>query len=221
MKLNNEDFVMKIFSALPVLLVAGIFLGGQAMAIESPDYTVVYETDDVEYRQYEAYLVAETVVVGDVAYKASGNEGFRRLFRYITGANTANQSIAMTSPVSREVTSEKIAMTSPVARRQVGAGEAVAFMLPTEYTLDTAPQPSDDRVTLREVPARLMAVVRYSGRWTDANYMKRKNILLTALAATDTETLGEAQSALYDAPYIPPFLRRNEVMIEVRDLPTQ
>ncbi len=105
------------------------------MAIETPGYTVVYEEGEVEYRQYEAYLVAETVVVGDVAYKASGNEGFRRLFRYITGANTANQSIAMTSPVSRELTSEKIAMTAPVARRPAGAGEAVAFMLPAQYSL--------------------------------------------------------------------------------------
>lgn len=212
---------MKITRALPAFLVAGIFLGGQTMAIETPGYTVVYEEGEVEYRQYEAYLVAETVVVGDVAYKASGNEGFRRLFRYITGANTANQSIAMTSPVSRELTSEKIAMTAPVARRSAGAGEAVAFMLPAQYSLATAPQPSDERVKLREVPARLMAVVRYSGRWTDANYLEHKNMLLTALADTNTETLGESQSALYDAPYVPWFLRRNEVMIEVRDLPVQ
>jgi len=201
-------------------LLVGWFAGAQVMAIETPDYTVLLQDGDIEYRQYESHLVVETVVAGDYAYKASGNEGFRRLFRYITGANTGSQNIAMTSPVSRAAEGDKIAMTSPVARESNSEGEVVAFMLPSQYTLATAPAPTDPRVRVREVPDRLMAVVRYSGRWTDSNYEERKRILLAGVDAASTGVVGEVQSALYDAPYIPPFMRRNEVMVQVSALPS-
>ena len=200
-------------------LLAGLFVGAHAMAIETPNYSVLSKDGDIEYRQYEPYLVVETLVSGDFAYKASGNEGFRRLFRYITGANEGSQKVAMTSPVSRAAAGAKIAMTSPVARQSNDEGEVVAFMLPSQYTLATAPVPSDPRVRVRQVQGRVMAVVRYSGRWTDSNYEERKRILLAGVAASGTETIGEVQSALYDAPYVPPFMRRNEVLIQVKAPP--
>ena len=194
------------------------------MALEQPDYSVVYKDADIEYRQYEPYLVAETVIENASEYSDAGNEGFRRLFRYITGSNRAQAKIAMTAPVQQAPTSEKIAMTAPVQQTpvkqaNVADGWRVAFMLPTEYTLDTAPVPTDTRVQIRPVRGRLMAVLRYSGRWTERNYATKRSQLAAAINAESISPVGDFQSALYNPPYTPPFMRRNEVMIEVSGLP--
>jgi len=207
-----------LFFSIPV--VTGlIFVGGPAMSLEQPSYTVVHEAGDIEYRQYDPYLVAETVIEPGAGYQAAGNEGFRRLFRYITGSNQARAKISMTAPVAQAPVSEKIAMTSPVAQTRSADAWRVAFMLPTQYTLDTAPQPTDSRVQLVQKPGRLMAVLRYSGRWTRANYTRKQNALSQAIEAADVGTSGDFESALYDPPYMLPFMRRNEVMVEVDQLP--
>ncbi len=202
------------------VLFGGLLLaGGNAMSLEQPQYTVVHRDGDIEYRQYEPYLVSETVIENAADYKAAGNEGFRRLFRYIAGGNQSRAKIAMTAPVAQTPASEKIAMTAPVQQSDSEDGWRVAFMLPTQYTLATAPVPIDPRVRVREVSGRLMAVLRYSGRWTERNFEKKRDALMDALDQESIAPIGDIQSAMYDAPYMPPFLRRNEVMIEVDRLP--
>jgi hypothetical protein len=198
-----------------------MFAGEVAMSLEQPDYTVVYKDGAVEYRQYEPFLVSETVIENTGDYQDAGNEGFRRLFRYITGANQSAADIAMTAPVSqtRQTRGEKIAMTAPVQQQETSDGWTVAFMLPTKYTLETAPVPTDPRVRVREVPGKLVAVLRYSGRWTERNFNQKQAKLLESLAASNVNTVGEMQTALYDPPYKPWFMRRNEVMIAVDRLP--
>jgi hypothetical protein len=203
-----------------VALMTGLILiGGPAMSLEQPEYTVVYSEGDVEYRQYESYLVSETIIEGAGSYEAAGNEGFRRLFRYISGGNQSQAKIDMTVPVQQTPRSEKIAMTVPVQQVSSAEGWRVTFMLPGQYTLETAPQPQDPRVQVREVPARLVAALRFSGRWTDSNFDKKKRILLASMEAGSVQPMGELQSAMYSAPYIPPFMRRNEVMVEADRLP--
>jgi len=202
-----------------VMLAGVLFTGESAMSLEQPNYDVVYTDGDIEYRQYEPYLVSETVIENAGDYKDAGNEGFRRLFRYITGSNRSQTKIAMTAPVAQTPASEKIAMTVPVQQTNSADGWRVAFMLPTQYTLETAPQPTDSRVQVREVPGRLMAVLRYSGRWTESNFATKKATLLDTLESESVTPVGETASALYDPPYMPPFLRRNEVMIQVNRLP--
>jgi uncharacterized protein YacL (UPF0231 family) len=199
---------------------AAIFTGETAMSLEQPEYTVVYKDGDVEYRQYEPYLVSETIIDSANDYQAAGTEGFRRLFRYITGANAGRQNIAMTAPVA-QTRGEKIAMTVPVQQADSAAGWSVAFMLPSQYTLDDAPVPTDPRVRVRQVPGRLMAVIRYSGRWTEKNFAAKSEVLQKVMQEESVAPLGEVHSALYNAPYTPPFMRRNEVMVEANRLPAQ
>jgi hypothetical protein len=202
------------------LAIAGLmFAGENAMSLEQPDYTVVYKDGDIEYRQYEPYLVSETVIENTGDYNDAGNEGFRRLFRYITGSNESQAKISMTAPVAQTPSSEKIAMTAPVQQTQSTEGWRVAFMLPTEYTLATAPVPTDPRVQVKAMPGRLMAVLRYSGRWTERNFENKQSALRDAIDSESINRLGEFQSALYNPPYTPPFMRRNEVMVEVNRLP--
>ena len=190
-----------------------------ANAIEMPDYEVVYTDGSVEYRQYEPYIVAETVVKNSSSYRGSSNEGFMRLLRYITGANESQSDIAMTTPVQQTPPSEKIDMTAPVQRNETEEGWRVAFMLPSSFTMDTAPTPTNNEISLRLIPKQLMAVIRYSGRWTERNFNRHKEELLESLEESNIKTIGVAESAAYDAPYVLPFLRRNEVMIEVNSLP--
>jgi hypothetical protein len=202
-----------------MVLIAGfLFAGESAMSYEQPDYTVLYEDGDVEYRQYEPYLVSETVIENSDEYNDAGNEGFRRLFKYITGANQGQAKISMTAPVS-QAPSEKISMTVPVQQGQSADGWRVSFMLPTEYTLETAPVPTDPRVYVREVPGRLMAVLRFSGRWTEKNYTHRQTELMESVNAENINAIGEMQRAAYNAPFSLPFLRRNEVMVAIDRLP--
>ena len=151
MLVRNRGSAFAVFAAL-------LLVGESAMSIEQPDYTVVYTDGDIEYRQYEPYLVSETVISNVSDYNSAGNEGFRRLFRYITGANESRQKIAMTAPVA-QARSEKIEMTAPVQQGRSAEGWRVSFMLPSQYSLETAPMPTDPRVTVREVPGRLVAVL--------------------------------------------------------------
>ena len=125
----------------------------------------------------------------------------------------------MTAPVAQTPSSEKIAMTVPVQQGESAEGWRVAFMLPTEYTLDTAPVPTDERVQIKAMPGRLMAVLRYSGRWTESNFSNKQSALRDAIDGESIERIGEFQSALYNPPYTPPFMRRNEVMVEVNNVP--
>ena len=152
-----------------------------ANAIEMPDYEVVYTDGSVEYRQYEPYIVAETVVKNSSSYRGSSNEGFMRLLRYITGANESQSDIAMTTPVQQTPPSEKIDMTAPVQRNETEEGWRVAFMLPSSFTMDTAPTPTNNEISLRLIPKQLMAVIRYSGRWTERNFNRHKEELLESL----------------------------------------
>jgi len=205
-----------------VLLAVLLAIGSDAMSYEEPGYDVVGRAGAVEFRQYEDYLIAETVVEGAADFDSAGNEGFRRLFRYIAGGNTARSKIEMTAPVTQEASarkSEKIAMTVPVQQVESAAGWRIAFMLPEQYTLDTAPVPGDSRVKVTAVPGRLVAVLRYSGRWTESNFEEHRDELLKSLAEQGIGISGEPWLARYNAPFSVPFLRRNEVLVEVDKLP--
>ncbi|NKB32409.1 MAG: heme-binding protein [Pseudomonadales bacterium] len=191
------------------------------MALEKPEYQVLYEDGRIEYRLYEPYVVAETKVALDRSYNRASNQGFRRLFQYITGNNIADADIDMTAPVQMAMATEgeEIAMTAPVQNSVTDYYLQVAFMLPSKYTLESAPSPLDENVGLRQIPGRLMAVVRYSGRWTESNREKYEVRLREAIEQNGIEILSEAESAAYNPPFTPPFMRRNEIMLEVSTFP--
>jgi len=138
------------------------------MAIEEPSYIVLATEGNFELRRYSAYIVAETILEGD--FEAVGNEGFRRLTAYIGGKNRKKESISMTAPVSQKPVSEKIAMTAPISQKRENTRWRITFMMPSSYTIETLPEPVDERVVLREEKEETVAVMRYSGTWGKKRY---------------------------------------------------
>jgi len=196
-----------------LLGVSSLLVAKSAMAIEKSKYTVVEKEDDFEIRQYDPQIVAETFVEGDL--EEVGNEGFRRLYAYISGENTKKQSISMTAPVSQETGSEKIAMTAPVKQEKKDNQWRITFLMPSEYTLETLPKPDDRRVKLAQEPGRLMAAVKYSGTWSEEGYEENKALLEDYIQKRGLVKAGEPVWARYDPPFMPWFLRRNEVLIPI------
>ena len=209
--LNYEGLV-----GLVLLAVFSLIAVNSATAIEKAKYTVLEKEDDFELRQYEAQIVAETYVEGSL--KDSGNDGFRRLFAYISGENKKKQSISMTAPVGQEDDSQKISMTAPVSQEKKDSQWRITFLMPAEYSLEMLPEPLDKRVKLTEEPGRLMAAVRYSGTWSEASYQKHKSLLEEYIQKRGWTKKGAAVWARYDPPFMPWFLRRNEVLIPVEQL---
>lgn len=188
-----------------------------AMAIEEPQYRVRETIGSVEVREYAPYLVAETRVAAP--FDEAGNQAFSILAGYIFGNNRSQQKMEMTAPVSQRPASEKVEMTAPVAqRRDSGAEEAYvfSFVMPARYTRATLPDPLDPRVQIREMPMRVMAVLSFSGTWSQARYAEHESQLLDAVRTAGLKPAGEPVFARYNSPFTLWFLRRNEVMIEIQ-----
>lgn len=195
-------------------LIAALLLAATAMtshAIEEPEFEVVQRLDAVEIRQYAPYVVAEVTVTGPA--DSAGNRAFPLLAGYIFGKNKGERKMAMTAPVTQTPTPVKMAMTAPVTQAPVAEGHLVQFVLPKGVTLDTAPEPLDPRVKIREVPAHRVAAVRFSGFWSEDNYQRHLSQLTTGLQAAGLRWKGEPVYSRYDAPWTPWFMRRNEIWL--------
>jgi len=129
------------------------------------------------------------------------------LYRFITGENRQKTKVNMTSPV----VSQQVGMTSPVFS-ETGI---MAFVMPKEYTLETTPEPLNTCVKIVEIPARLIAALCFSGGWSEAHFEKETQELLDALSEAKIKTKGNVFTMLYNPPFIPGFLRRNEVAVEI------
>ena len=207
-----------LFSVTAAILLIFLINRATTMAIEEAEYDVLESTGDYELRNYHPHIVAETFVKGD--FDEAGNEGFRRLFAYISGGNRKKLSVSMTAPVSQEQTYEKITMTAPVNQQKEEGMWRVTFMMPSQYTLETLPEPLDERVKLKKIESRLMAVLIYSGTWSKKRYEKKKEKLKSIIRERELVATGEPVFARYNPPFMPWFFRRNEVLIAV-DKPTK
>jgi effector-binding domain-containing protein len=195
-----------------------LFIQVNAMAIEEPSYEVIETYEEFEVRRYQPYLLAEVDVSGGI--NSAGNKAFRILAGYIFGDNEAATEMVMTAPVESRSRNqgEKMAMTAPVTSTKKDGDEmtTVAFVMEQKYSIETLPVPNDQRIQVREVPERIVAVRRYSGRWTDAKYQRNLQLLVEALSNESLKVVGEAVLARYNSPFSLPMMRRNEVMFEIK-----
>ncbi len=180
-------------------------------AIEEPSYTTLRSLDGIEIREYAAYTVAEVLVNADAS--DAGNRAFPILAGYIFGKNKGERTFAMTAPVTQTAAPVKMEMTAPVTQTAVAGGFMVQFVLPKGVTVANAPEPLDARVVLREVATQRVAVIRYSGFWSESNYNEHLAKLQSGLRAADIAWTGEPVYSRYDGPMTPWFLRRNEIWL--------
>ena len=166
---------------------------------EKQPYRVVSRMQGFELREYPAY----TTIAVDVqeSFNDSVNRGFGPLVSYIGGANADGAKIAMTTPVIQEPTTT--------------GTHSVQFVMPAGMSVETMPAPADARVARQEVAAHLGAAIRYTGLATESAFRKHLAKLTSAIAAAGYEPAGPARSARFDPPWIPPFARRNEVIVPV------
>jgi hypothetical protein len=207
--MNRRETILYVLMLLSAICLCSC----ASVGVEKAKYTVIEKAGEFEVRQYEPQIIAETTVEAD--FDDAGNIAFRRLFNYISGDNRRKEPIAMTAPVNQKTSSEKIAMTAPVNQQKSEGRYAVSFLMPSTYTIETLPKPLDADVVLREIPARKIAAIRYSGTWSRKRYEAKKALLEEFIGDKGLRTTGEPIFARYDPPFQLFFLRRNEVLIPV------
>ena len=211
---------MRVLAFLTSILIAST-----AMATEEPKYVLLEKSEPFELRAYAPLIVAEVKVEGDL--DAASNQGFRLIAAYIFGKNQVSEKIAMTAPVGIESSdqsrSAKIAMTVPVtiesSKPIQGANNqwTVSFVMPAEYSLTSLPKPLDPQVKIKEVAAEKRAVITFSGFYGEDRVQEKTQALRDWMKMKNLKPVGEPQFARYNPPWTLPFMRRNEVMIQVQD----
>jgi hypothetical protein len=179
---------------------------------ETPKYIVIKKKNNVELRRYSGYIKAE-VKIEKGSYRSAIYRGFRDLAGYIFGDNTSNQEISMTSPVQVSE-GQKIAMTKPVTVTG-DKGYHVSFIMPSKYTMATLPEPKNSAITLRDVEPKTIAAIGFSGFYRKGKVEKAKKRLRNWLDNEGIPIKGEFTAAAYNPPWVPWFLTKNEVMVEV------
>jgi hypothetical protein len=169
--------------------------------VEQADFKILEKVGTVEIRHYPKMILAVVEGLGD-------NEAFGHLFRYISGENVPRQKIEMTAPV---ISSQKIEMTVPV----ISGSSYMAFVLPSGYTIENAPRPSDPKVHLVEKNGRIVAAIRFRGRAGENQVHDKMNELIKTLRQHDKKIMDEPFLMRYNPPFIPGFLRHNEIGVEI------
>nr|WP_253861531.1 heme-binding protein [Mycobacterium asiaticum] len=181
---------------------------------EEPAHTAEKLTKSVDIRRYDARIAAETTV--SAGEQAARNVGFRRLARYIFGANHQQLTNTVVQQSSVE-DGQKIAMTAPVSQAAAGAGDwVIRFFMPADQTLGTLPEPDDADIKLVTIPPETVAVRRFSGNPSAKAVATQTEKLLNTLVEFGFEATGTPSAWFYDPPWTLPALRRNEIAVPVR-----
>jgi hypothetical protein len=201
-----------VFTLFLVLAVIGFFklMPESSAKYAEPTYLISKQQDSIEFRHYEPFIVAEVLVYGD--RQAAASEGFRLLFSYISGANQAQEKIAMTIPVFQEL----VGFDSN-AYDESKTQWAFRFVMPLERNLQNLPAPLNDRIVLKEIKDFNVVAMRFSGSSASGNLVTHKNKLDAWTIQEKTPLMPNTHEiyALYNAPFTPPFLKRNEVMFRI------
>jgi len=176
-----------------------------SMALEEPKYKILKSTKNYEVRKYNNRIAVEI----EYSYEDSG---FRYLFNYISGKNTRAEKVSMTVPVTQSV---KIDMTVPVTQFNKDSKKLMQFYLPSKFTMETAPKPTNKRVTLVTIDGGYYAILKYSGSSSEKNYLKKIKKLKEYLTNDNIEMLDDGTKATFNGPFTLPILRRNEAMIKI------
>ena len=185
--MKNLKLIIQLFCFLSILTYSNV------MANEEANYTIIDKNDIYEIRKYSDRLAVETMTSGI-------DSNFRKLFNYISGRND---------------TEEKIKMTTPVTQVEKNGNMSMQFYLPSKFNSENVPNPSREDVKIINIEGGYYAVLRYSGRASDGNFLKHKKILEEELQKNKVSIISPPIRATYDSPFTLPMNRRNEAMFKV------
>ena len=205
---------MKLISLFLAFVLGGCSVFGYNGSTKEPGYSLVSAENPYEIRTYNEIVIATTSASGD--FDTAQDETFERLFDYISGDNQKQENINMTAPVIMKDQGTEIPMTLPVIMAEKDKIWSMSFVLPENYTLETAPAPSDPLVKLETIPETKYAVIKFNGVLSVDNFSINKHKLDQWITAKNLKTTGVAMRAGYNPPWTLPPFRRNEVMIPVK-----
>jgi DNA gyrase inhibitor GyrI len=208
----RKKYMWWIIGIAGVTLLAAALWGPIVSNVEQPKYEIVETSGNIEIRDYAPMIVAEVDVTG--GRRDAIGKGFRIIADYIFGNNTTAQKLPMTAPVTQQ-DSEKIAMTAPVTQQGDGNTWKVRFIMPSSYTMEALPKPDNPAVELKEIGAKRYAVIRFSGMAGEDSLKRYTEELNAFISAKNLTPLSAPTYAFYNPPWTLPFLRRNEVMVEI------
>jgi len=185
---------ISIFTKKLIIVILGFLLNTAAIANEEAKYDVVLKTSIYEIRFYTERLIVESIYNND-----SGT--FRKLFKYISGANNSSQ---------------KIEMTIPVTQIKKNNTNFMQFILPAKFNKETVPIPSNSDVKISIIEEGYFAIIKYSGRSSDKNFIKYSKILQEKLLKDKIVIKGFPIKATYNGPFTLPLVRRNEAMFNIK-----
>lgn len=216
--MNNKKLVWWAIAILGVVLLGAALWGPIVSNVEHPKYTLIERSGNIEVRDYAPMIVAETEVMGE--RREAITKGFRLIADYIFGNNIASEKVPMSAPVTQQG-SEKIAMTAPVTQQGNGKSWRVRFIMPSKYKMEALPKPNNPAVALKEIPDKRFAVIQFSGMGRRESLERHTKQLNDFLSAKDLTPLSAPTYAFYNPPWTLPFLRRNEVLVEISRDATQ
>ncbi|MDX1400484.1 MAG: heme-binding protein [Kiloniellales bacterium] len=212
----RKKLVWWVIGMVAVLLLGAALWGPIVSNVEHPNYKVAERSGNIEIRDYAPMIVAEAKVKGE--RREAIGKGFRIIADYIFGNNSASEKVAMTAPVTQQG-GEEIAMTAPVTQQGDGKSWRVRFIMPSKYTMETLPKPNNPAVALQEIPAKRIAAIRFSGMGREDS-LKRHTRELDDFLRAKSLPLSLPIYAFCNPPWTLPFLRRNEVLVEIPALPS-
>jgi DNA gyrase inhibitor GyrI len=188
------------YTLLTLLFITLIFSGTLMSHVEKPSYQVIKQFNNIEVRTYPSLLVATVQTTG--SRKEAIQTGFKSLANFIFGQNKSGT---------------KIEMTAPVLQQQLNDDKnwSVSFIMPKNYTFSTLPQANNDQISIEQWPPRSVIVIRFSGLSSNNNIQQHLELLNDFISSHDYQTTGLPIFAFYNPPWTLPFLRRNEIMIQL------
>lgn len=205
----------KLILIILASIASAVVLTGPIMSkVEKPKYIVNFTEEDIESRSYDSMIVAEVLIKN--SREESISQGFRVLADYIFGNNVSAEKIPMTSPVI-EQKSEKIPMTAPVKQQIKDNIWSIQFIMPAQYSMDSLPKPNNNTVKIKLIPPAEYVVIKFNGKNENKNIQIHEDKLKEFIEKKDLEVKGKPIYAFYNPPWTIPILRRNEIMIEIKN----
>jgi hypothetical protein len=182
-----------------------------------PYYDVVIDGEHVQLRHYHVYHVARVRVESDEDDQ-NRETAYMRLLNYVLGRNSRKETIAPMAPLIQEDVAARMTALMRLETHEVDdhlTAFEVSIILPNHLTAESAPLPLDPEIQIQRVKPHLTATVRFAGFCGKRKQTRLSKYLRLWLHDKGYMTASAPRLAKYNPPFTLPFMRRNELHIDV------